>query len=324
MRRLVSITTLLLLAAVAAQASVDDVIRKGFNVNAGGRLTLDASFGDVKVVTGGNGVAIEIVRRARTADKSEAAEIFKDHEITFDQNGNDVFIKSRYDHPNRWFHWNDSLSVQWNIRVPKNYSVDLRTSGGDVHLTDVSGEVEVRTSGGDIDAGRITGPADLRTSGGDIDVMSASGNVNAHTSGGDIKVGDTTGSVEVKTSGGSIELARVSGDVNARTSGGGIRIEEARGRVDASTSGGSITARFAQQPAGDSRLSTSGGSVTVFLAANVGADLDAHSSGGGVRSDLPITIVGSQERDSLEGKINGGGPRLVLRTSGGGISVQRM
>lgn len=324
MRRIISLTTLILLASVAASASTEDIVRKGFNVTAGGRLTLEAGFGDVRIVTGGTGVAIEIVRRARTSDREDAAEVFRNHELTFEQNGNDVFVKARYDRDNSWFHWDTPLSVQWNIRVPAKYHVDVRTSGGDVKLTDVSGEVEVRTSGGDIDAGRVSGRTDLRTSGGDIVIESASGDVNAHTSGGGIRVGDTTGSVEAKTSGGSIHLARVSGDVTAKTSGGGIKIDEALGRVDASTSGGSITARFGRQPSGDSRLSTSGGGVTVYLAPSVAADIDAHASGGGVHSDIPITVTGSQDRDSLEGKINGGGPRLVLRTSGGGITLARM
>ncbi|HWW61687.1 MAG TPA: DUF4097 family beta strand repeat-containing protein [Thermoanaerobaculia bacterium] len=324
MRRHISLIALLVLIALSASASTDDVVRKGFNVTAGGRLTLEAGFGDVRIVTGGTGVAIEVVRRARTNDREDAAEIFRDHEISFDQNGNDVIVKARYDRDNHWFHWDNGLSVQWNIRVPAKYSVDVHTSGGDVKLTDVSGEVEVRTSGGDIDAGRVSGPTNLRTSGGDIAIDSASGNVTAHTSGGGITIGDTTGWVEAKTSGGSIHLARVSGDVTARTSGGGIKIEEAMGRVDASTSGGSITARFGKQPGGDSRLSTSGGGVMVYLAPNVAADLDARASGGGVHSDIPITVMGTQDHDSLEGKINGGGPRLVLRTSGGGITVTRM
>ena len=52
-------------------------------------------------------------------------------------------------------------------------------------------------------------------------------------------------------------------------------------------------------------------------------DLDAHASGGGVSSDVPITVQGKQDEDSLVGKINGGGPKLVLRSSGGGVRVKK-
>jgi DUF4097 and DUF4098 domain-containing protein YvlB len=94
--------------------------------------------------------------------------------------------------------------------------------------------------------------------------------------------------------------------------------------VDAQTSGGSIRARLAQQPHNDSRLSTSGGSITVAIAPSVAVDLDAHTSGGGVDTDIPVTLLGRQSESSMEGKINGGGPKLVLRSSGGGIRIQKL
>ena len=93
--------------------------------------------------------------------------------------------------------------------------------------------------------------------------------------------------------------------------------------IDASTSGGSIKARLSRQPRGDSRLSTSGGGITVHVAANVGLDIDAHTSGGDVDSDVPVTILGKQDDSSLNGKLNGGGPKLVLRSSGGDIRLQK-
>ena len=60
------------------------------------------------------------------------------------------------------------------------------------------------------------------------------------------------------------------------------------------------------------------------LAPNIAVDLDAHTSGGGVNSDLPITVMGHVSEDSLNGKVNGGGPKLVLRSSGGGIHVRKL
>jgi DUF4097 and DUF4098 domain-containing protein YvlB len=111
--------------------------------------------------------------------------------------------------------------------------------------------------------------------------------------------------------------------VKAHTSGGSIRVEEALAAIDASTSGGSIKANFTVQPKGNTRLSTSGGNVTISLPANVNVDLDAHTSGGDVDSELPVTMVGKHSDDSLVGKINAGGPQLVLRSSGGGITITK-
>jgi hypothetical protein len=324
MRRLpilsLALVTALSLAATARAA--DDTIRKGFNVADGGTLRLKAGIGDITIVTGGKGVAIEVIRKA---DGRRGEERLREHKIEFQQSGNDVIIDGDTDKDTRWNGWfnlSDDYDVQWNIRVPSHYNVDVRTSGGSIDLGDIGGTTEAHTSGGGIKAGKLAGKSNLYTSGGGIRIAGATSEVIAHTSGGGIEVGDTTGNVEVKTSGGSITLSRVGGSVVAHTSGGGIRVDDAMGAVDASTSGGSITARLSRQPRGDSRLATSGGSVTVSIAGGVGVELDAHASGGGVSSDLPITVQGTQDEDSLRGRIGGGGPKLVLRSSGGGVRIK--
>jgi DUF4097 and DUF4098 domain-containing protein YvlB len=307
------------LSMTTAAFAADDIIRKGFSVADGGTLRLDVDLGDVTIVTGGDGVAVEVVRDARGRRGEER---MREHKIDVRQSGNDVIIESDDDDRNDWFRWSDDYDVQWNIRVPDRYNIEVKTSGGGITLDDIGGTVDARTSGGGIKTGKLSGDATLKTSGGSIRVDGATGELIAHTSGGSIEIGDTTGAVEAKTSGGSITLARVGGTVLARTSGGGIKVEDAMGSVDASTSGGSISARLSRQPQGDSRLATSGGSVTVNIAGGVNLELDARASGGGVTSDLPILVQGTQGDNSLRGRIGTGGPKLVLRSSGGGIRVR--
>lgn len=320
MRRTLPVTLLLLLATSVFAA--DDVVRKGFNVADGGTLKLDAGVGDVKIVTGGTGVAVELVRSYRGRRGEER---MRDMDVSYSQQGNDVVIDTDMGRgDNQWFNWNNwsNFEVQWNIRVPDRYNLEVRTSGGSIELDPIDGTVDARTSGGNISAGRLGGAAKLHTSGGSIEIDGATSELHARTSGGSIRIGNTQGPVDARTSGGSITLARVAGTVYARTSGGNIVVEEASGSVDASTSGGSIRAQLSGPLTADSRLSTSGGSVTVSLGSGVAVDLDARASGGGVSSDVPITIMGRQDNDELKGKINGGGPTLTLRTSGGGIRVK--
>jgi len=317
LRRL-SLLALILSGAFGALAA-EDTIRKGFNVQPGGTLRLDAGTGSVKIVSGGTGLAVEVVRTARGRNSEER---FREHKVDFKQSGNDVIITG--DSEDRWDHWFSDFDVQWNIRVPAQYNVDVKTSGGSINLADIGGTVEARTSGGSIRTGHLGGAAKLNTSGGSIHVTGANGEVVAHTSGGSIDIGDSAARVEARTSGGSIKLGHVRGEVMARTSGGGIRIEDAAGRVDASTSGGSIHASISRQPVGDSRLSTSGGGVTVTIAGGIGVELDARASGGGVHADIPVTVQGTQDDDSIQGRIGAGGPKLVLRSSGGGIRVRSM
>jgi hypothetical protein len=39
---------------------------------------------------------------------------------------------------------------------------------------------------------------------------------------------------------------------------------------------------------------------------------------------VPVTVQGTQDEDSIRGRINGGGPKLVLRSSGGSIRVKSL
>jgi len=79
-----------------------------------------------------------------------------------------------------------------------------------------------------------------------------------------------------------------------------------------------------EQPLGDCRLETSGGRVTLSLAPGIGLDLDASSSGGGVDVDVPVEVIGRTSRTRLAGTVNGGGPQMRLRSSGGGVSVRSL
>src|SRR5205085_447204 len=200
---------------------------------------------------GGNGVTVDVV-----ADAGESA--LKDHHVDFRQEGNTLYVDGDYDHGRSWFDFN-RIRVRYAIQVPSRFDLDVKTSGGDLNIGDLGGEIIARTSGGDVEVGRTTGNVDVKTSGGDVTIRGASGTLTAVSSGGGIKIDDARGPVEARTSGGTIEIHRAEGNVLARSSGGGIHIDEALGAVDATTSGGSISARFTRQPNADSRLVSSGG-----------------------------------------------------------------
>ncbi len=142
------------------------------------------------------------------------------------------------------------------------------------------------------------------------------------TGGGSIDVSDLNGKIDARTSGGSIELGRIKGDVDINTSGGSIKVDEVIGNIDAHTSGGSIKATISKQPTKDAKLSTSGGSVTAYLLPSIKVDLDASTSGGRVKSDFDVD--GEVSKRSVRGEINGGGPKLKLKTSGGSVSVRKL
>ena len=65
-------------------------------------------------------------------------------------------------------------------------------------------------------------------------------------------------------------------------------------------------------------LKTSGGNVNITVPKGLGLNLDLHGSR--VRTQLE-NFSGSMKDDDVEGTINGGGPMLSARTSGGSVRV---
>ena len=68
-------------------------------------------------------------------------------------------------------------------------------------------------------------------------------------------------------------------------------------------------------------LETSAGSIEVMVPPDAGLDIEAEASSGRVTSELPFTGTRT-DRESMKGKINGGGKSLVLRSGAGSISIK--
>ena len=80
-------------------------------------------------------------------------------------------------------------SLNYAVRVPAGVAVVIRSSGGSVHLSDLTGTVDASSSGGGVTVTRASGSLRLRSSGGSINgdaLQSAS--VDASSSGGGVKL----------------------------------------------------------------------------------------------------------------------------------------
>jgi len=304
----------LALFLVLASAASSGVIEEQFPASSGGKLVVDTDFGAL-TVRSGDSDTIQV--RVEMDSKAEDRLVV---EFKPSPEGLTVLAKDSRRGLGSW--WGSTGKAKFEFTVPRVYDISLDTSGGSIVVENIDGTVRVDTSGGSIRLGEIDGPVWADTSGGSIELERSQGDAELSTSGGHIRIGEVDGQVRAETSGGSIEIDRAGGEVRAQTSGGSIRVSEVRGTVDASTSGGSVHATLTEQPLGDCRLETSGGRVTLRLAEGIALDLDASSSGGGVDVDLPVEVRGSYSRNRLEGQINGGGPRMRLRSSGGGVSVE--
>jgi DUF4097 and DUF4098 domain-containing protein YvlB len=212
----------------------------------------------------------------------------------------------------------------YTLTIPKKMNVRVDTRAGHVGVADLIGQLDAKTRGGHVTVGTVTGPTNISTAGGHISLTSSGGPANLITAGGHIEVGDVGGDLVAKTAGGHISAGKVNGKVRAKTAGGHISIAQAAGSIDAVTVGGGVTAKLTGQPKEDSRLETSAGSVEVEIAGDVKLNVDASAFNGRVYSDYDLSSEDHAGRSSnYSAKINGGGPKLTLRTSHGTIRLSR-
>src|SRR5262247_261204 len=308
---------------VRASAQAD--IQRTFSVRPGGRLIMEVEPGSIEVkTTSDSRIVVDVFRKVERANDYRAEEIFRQHEVNFEQQGNDLMIRAKF--PQEFFRlWRrPGLQVRYVVSIPTDFNVDLKTSGGGIRVDDLRGEVRVKTSGGGLQFGKIEGPITGNTSGGGITLAGCKGKVDVRTSGGGIDIGSGSGDLVAETSGGGIKIEDFVGDAFVRTSGGAIRINRIEGAIDAETSGGPIVAALSGQPKKDCRLHTSGGGITVELDEALSLNINAEASGGGVTTDLPLTVQGELRSGRLQGSLNGGGQSLSLQTSGGGIQLKKL
>ncbi len=288
--------------ADAMQRNGDDPYRvEEFSISTPGELEVQTSGGHIDVEGSENSnvrVEMYVSKDGRALSPSDTD--LDEYEITIEQSGNRIRAIAKRENSSSWKFWkNNNTSISFVVYAPRDMNTDLKTSGGHIKTASLTGTQQISTSGGHLEL------ADLE------------GTVDARTSGGHISIADASGQIEARTSGGHIEASNTKGTLNVRTSGGHIDLENIAGTVEASTSGGGISANITEM--GEfARLKTSGGNVDITVPRNIGMKLDLRGSR--VRTQLE-NFSGNMEDDDVEGTINGGGPLLSARTSGGTVSI---
>jgi TonB family protein len=223
--------------------------------------------------------------------------------------------------------------VQFEVAVPRGYSVEVITEAGDITTADIGGTASLHTQGGNIKTGRIgtTGVRDaswgrsaakLETEGGHIQVLDVAGDLTAVTGGGHINVGNIAGEATLRTGGGHIRAGQIGGRaeldtvggnitvahawsfVSVRTGGGQIDFGEVRGSVRAQTGGGGIRMMYVSGPI---ELESSSGSICLTRVAGA---LQAATSGG------TITAWINPDAPSGGGNVHLGGPSQLASGNG--------
>lgn len=133
--------------------------------------------------------------------------------------------------------------------------------------------------------------------------------------------------VDLRTVNGGVRLVNIGGEVRATTTNGGVKgTIGAASLVEARTTNGGVELSIAGAiaPDGEVRLTSVNGGVRLDLPADTKADVSARCTNGRVSfDDLPLAVEGEQTRRRVQGSLNGGGARIELATTNGGVTIGR-
>ena len=150
----------------------------------GGLLDLSNVSGDI-TVRGGSGreVILEITKRASRRNNQTSLSAV---EVDIDARASRIEERTRYPRNNR----RTRISVSYDVTVPRDARVALRSVSGDLILSDVDGEVRVETVSGEVEVRRVAQLVRAKSMSGDVSLadIAADGRLEASTVSGDLAV----------------------------------------------------------------------------------------------------------------------------------------
>ncbi len=268
--------------------------RTGFLQTSDGlTLRLSTDLGSVKIVPleAGSAPLVRYAVHIETDVRAPLAQHLLDHYL-LNAKATSTGVEITGNLPPQLAHFTASGAQFWvrfEIAIPRNYSVEVKTEAADIETEDIGGIATLTTQGGIIRAGRIgfglagAGKAvserlvaRLETEGGHIQVQDVAGDLKAFTAGGHINAGNIAGDASLRSGGGHIRAGQIGGRADLDTEGGNITVGQAGNLVSVRTGGGQID--FGEVR-GSVRAQTGGGGIRIMY---VSGPMEVESSAGSI------------------------------------------
>jgi len=254
------------------------------------------------------------------------------------------------------------FDLNLDIAVPKKAALTIRNERGNVSVSDMDKPVVVSTTRGDVEVRDTTGDVSVDAQKGKVTISDTKGNVKISGHGKEINVSAATGGLTIdgeffgpiradkiakgvrfvsqrtdltltqltghmETGSGNLEIADAPGNLTLRTNSYDISIENAGGKLKVENRNGNIEVRFSQPPKDDIELSNSSAPITLILPESSSFEIGADCHSCDIDSEFSVDSLKQTQTggDShLEGKYgNGRGPKILLKTSYGSISIRK-
>lgn len=140
---------------------------------------------------------------------------------------------------------------------------------------------------------------------------------------GDVGLTGIEGQMDVVNNVGKTDLSQCSGKINLKAITGDITVRDCTLKSDSNITGNTGRVLFdgSIDKQGTYKLTTNVGKLDVTLPSSLAFDINATVDVGAI--DCGFKVAGTLEDRKVQGKVNGGGPVLILLTNVGSISVTK-
>jgi len=165
MKRFLAAFAFVALAAPLPQAFAEtEHVSKTINFQSGGTLDLKTFSGHVTITgTDGNQVVVEATRHA-SQDRLDRIK------LDVYSSGSTVYIDTNRRESSSWFHNNNVVETDIEVKVPRHTNVRVNTFSAPVEVNGVDGEQHVHGFSSRVRFDSVTGPIDVQTFSGSIEL----------------------------------------------------------------------------------------------------------------------------------------------------------
>ena len=158
----------LLVATTMAWANNDPLIEKkktyskSYNITSKDKLTLENSFGEMKLITWEkNEIKVDVSITAKGGTEERAQQILDNISIEDGKNNNGVFFKTKTNDKKNWKkddkgYKDEGMHIDYVVYLPSSNPLDVQNSFGPMIVPDYNGEASISSKFGSLTAGKIS------------------------------------------------------------------------------------------------------------------------------------------------------------------------
>ena len=302
----------------AAQETATKTFERTLTLGTNQTLSLESKFGEIRI-HGENGREVRITAtiRSQAGSQVEAEKNAEEIKIDVSQDSTGIKVKTVYpeDHVVLRIHRGSSYSVDYDIAMPADAKLWVRSGFGNTEIRGVQGWADIENGHGQLTS-RDSGSTKLVNSFGSVEASGAAGNVWVVNNNGSVQVSAVKGALDVKDRFASITVNNVQGPVTVSGGNGPVELTDAE-ESNISNSFGQVTARNIH---GNLTVNNNNGQIDVDT---VQGTAMLTGSFGAIRF---ANVTGYVKCNSSNGKVTGGptGSEVYVKTTFGEVSLEQI